>query len=78
MIVTVHVLAALMYFVLLAPFWLFLGLRLAIHLAHLSGGTKGWLAGAERILDDDSDVPARPQPVQVRSGSYLRHGPREH
>lgn len=63
MFLTIHLLAATMYAVLLTPLWLFLGLRLAIWIAHLRGGPEGWLAAAERILYDDnrSVAPHKPQ-----------------
>jgi len=53
MFLAIHLAVAGMYLVLLAPFWLFLGLKLAIHIAHRRGGPKGWLADAEAILNDD-------------------------
>jgi hypothetical protein len=65
MFLTVHLLAAAMYAVLLAPLWLFLGLRLAIWLAHLRGGPTGWLAGAERILYDDSGSAVLDEPLDA-------------
>ncbi len=59
MTLIIHVLAGLMYAVLLAPLWLFLGVKLAIRIAHWRGGPHGWLARAERILEDDGGAPRK-------------------
>jgi hypothetical protein len=55
MINTVPVLAALMYVVLLAPIWLFLGLRLAIWFVNPRNVSEGWFARAKHILEDPPD-----------------------
>jgi hypothetical protein len=68
MFLTVHLLAAAMYAVLLTPLWLFLGLRFSIWLAHLRGGPTGWLAGAERILYDDRGSDVWDEPLDSNYG----------
>lgn len=62
MSLAVHLMAAAMGAVLLAPLWLFLGLRLAARLARRRGGADGWLAQAGGLLDDDG---GRAVPVKV-------------
>lgn len=59
MTLIIHILAGLMYVVLLAPLWLYLGLQLRIRLARRQDRLDGWLAQADRILNEDRGTPRK-------------------